>query len=138
MTQPDPRRPMVEPFRLLLAAVCVLYAVLALSDFDRYGSPAIKALDHRSQAIAFLVGLLVSGGWTVVGTVCRWPRWEAAGLLALSGVWGCFAWLGALNSGSRSAAFSSFLIAFSLAALWVVVQVFVFPWWRARRARRGA
>jgi hypothetical protein len=131
-------RPLVEPYRLLLALVCVLYAGVALSNFDKFGSPAIKALDNRAEAVGFLIGLMVAGSISLAGTLRRWPVLEAAGQVALSGVWGCFALLGALHSGSNATAFASFLAAFAIAAAWVALQVLVYPQWRKCHAARTA
>lgn len=138
MTEPDSRRrELVEPFRLLLALVSVLYSVAALSDFDRYGSPALKAIPDRTWALVYLAWLLVAGSVTVWGAVRRYPRMEGSGLLALAFIWGSFSALGWINSGPRAAAFSSFLAAFALAALWAWAQNLIYDWWRARRAERG-
>lgn len=132
------RRELVEPFRLLLALVSVIYSVAALYAFDRYGSPALKAIPDRTWALVYLAWLLIAGSVTAWGTIRRYPKMEGAGLLALAFIWGSFSALGWLNSGDRAAAFSSFLAAFAVAALWAWAQNLIYDWWRAHRGTRGA
>ena len=137
MEEPRPPRPLIEPFRLLLAGVCAIYSVAALLNFEKLGSPAIKALDDRTQAVVFLVGLTISGVFSVQGTLRRRPVQEGIGMFALSGFWLSFAILGWWNSGGRAAAFSSFLMAFAIGGFWVFAQHLLYDRWRSRRARRA-
>lgn len=135
--EPVARAPIV-PERCALAAICVLYAAFALVAFDAIGSPAIKALDNRLLATAYLVLLLIGGSVSLAGTLRRWPRLEAIGQFALAGDWFCFATLGLINSGGRATAFSSFLYTFAVVATVVWWQQLGGPVWRSWRARRKA
>lgn len=115
-------RDRIVPERVALAAVCVLYSSFALVAFDAIGSPALKSFENRWLATIFLALLLVTGSVSLAGSLRRWPRLEAIGQFAMSGVWFCFATLGWMNSGGRAVAFSSFLYTFAVCGIVV--------WWQ--------
>jgi hypothetical protein len=122
-----------DAFKILIVGACVAYSALAIPFYEQLGSPSLKAFP-TPVAMLFLVCLLLFAFIAMVG-IARWDdRMEGHGMLALSGIWTCFAVMGVSTSGGRAAAFSSFLVAFAIAAAWTWWQRIGRPWWRRRRA----
>lgn len=126
-----------DAFKLLIVAACVVYAAAALLFYDRLGSPSLKAFP-TPVAMAFLTALLVFSAISMAGVVTGNGRLEGHGMLGLSGIWLCFAVMGVSTSGHRATAFSSFLLAFALAAAWTWWQKIGRPWRSARTGLREA